>query len=458
MAIAEAVWARDALPPWTCRDDQHAPCAFCEAIVPRVPRGTGRARLAHVNVADRTAAGFVIVCRRCHAALRGVVPASRRGITPALLAEVDQALAVVRDPAPLEPTEQDLRDIALLHGDPVPRRYPAHRPTPGATAAGADLRARVAGPRHVRRSADRSPRSVLAALLVAVGVALLVGLVALAAFAVTTWAASPAAAAGGSDSPTPYTLTAAGIDFPVPLEAHGHVNVRTQASGSYSLHLDPNAGHPGARWIGATTLPWTALGVPAGACVAWVQWSGSNAHYGEGGQPAHCLQEDPCPTSSATPTSTAAPTPAPSPVPSTTAAPTPTSTPAPSSSPQPSTEPVATPVPSSTASPTSHPTSQPSVRPSSSPTRPATAPPVATPGGPSSALSPTTATLAPQQHVRAEISVAADDERHDVLAATGPDESLLWWAAAGAVAAIGAGVNAVRLVRDERARRRGGAR
>src|SRR5699024_10942126 len=89
------------------------------------------------------------------------------------------------------------------------------------------------------------------------------------------------AVAGGSDSVTPYTVTAAGIEFPTPLVAHGHVNVRLVDGTARGLHFDPNNGHPGAAWIGATFLPWSALGI-TGGCIAWVQWSDTNEHYGEG--------------------------------------------------------------------------------------------------------------------------------------------------------------------------------
>ena len=111
--------------------------------------------------------------------------------------------------------------------------------------------------------------------------------------------ASPAVA--GSDSPTPYTVTAQGITFPAPLEAHGHVNVRLTNGSSRGLHLDPNNGHPGGAWIGATFLPWSALGI-TGGCVSWVQVAGYNAHYGEGGQSPVCLSPTPTPEPTDTPT------------------------------------------------------------------------------------------------------------------------------------------------------------
>ena len=167
--------------------------------------------------------------------------------------------------------------------------------------------------------------------------------------------ASPAVA--GSDSPTPYTVTAQGITFPAPLEAHGHVNVRLTNGSSRGLHLDPNNGHPGAAWIGATFLPWSALGITDG-CVAWIQWSGANEHYGEGGQSPVCLTPTPAPTLDPTPT----------PEPSWTAEPEPSVEPTPEPTP---TSPEPSPEPSVTVEPTSEPeppVSSPSPSPTSTPT------------------------------------------------------------------------------------------
>ena len=157
-------------------------------------------------------------------------------------------------------------------------------------------------------------------------------------------------AVAGSDSPTPYTVAAQGLTFPRPLVAHDHVNVRLTDGTSRGLHLDPNNGHPGVRWIGATTLPWSALGIPADSCVAWVQVAGYNEHHGEGGQSPVCLSTTPTPE----PSWTAEPEP--SVEPTHTAPPT---SPEPSSSPSP-TQPVPSPEPSVTVEPTSEPEPQPS--------------------------------------------------------------------------------------------------
>lgn len=237
------------------------------------------------------------------------------------------------------------------------------------------------------------------------------------------------AVAAGSDGATPYTVSAAGITFPTPLAAHGHVNVRLADGRTAGLHLDPNNGHPGARWIGATFLPWSALGVVDG-CVAWVQWSDANEHYGEGGQGPVCLGDPtptPTPTSTPEPTwtpttspsptsSTSAPTPTPTTAPTpSTSTPTPSASPTPGTTPGPSTAPTASPTSSSSPTPGSTATSTPSASPT--PTR---APSVTTSPSPTSpAASPST----PGVVERAEVSAAGVEpvpgERAEVLAATG---------------------------------------
>ncbi|WP_163275359.1 hypothetical protein [Cellulomonas iranensis] len=231
------------------------------------------------------------------------------------------------------------------------------------------------------------------------------------------------AVAAGSDAPPPYTVTAAALTFPTPLAAHGHVNVRLADGRAAGLHLDPNGGHPGSRWIGATFLPWSALGVLDG-CVAWVQWSDTNEHYGEGGQGPVCLN-DPTPTATSTstpeptwtptPTPTVSPTPTPTPAQVSTPTPTPSASPVPDPAPGPSTTP--TPTPTSSSSPTlgSTATSTPSASPT--PTRAPGA--TTTPSPTSPAASPST----PGVVERAEVSAAGDEpapgERAEVLAATG---------------------------------------
>lgn len=176
------------------------------------------------------------------------------------------------------------------------------------------------------------------------------------------------AVAGGSDSVTPYTVTAAGIEFPTPLTAHGHVNIRLTDGTARGLHFDPNNGHPGAAWIGATFLPWTALGVTSG-CIAWGQWSDTNEHYGEGGQAPVCIDTPTTPPATPEPTEeptwTAEPEPSvapsqstPSEQPSQPSEPSPTLSETPVES-TPSVEPTSVPEPqpsTSSTSPTSTPT------------------------------------------------------------------------------------------------------
>ncbi|MBO9555561.1 hypothetical protein [Cellulomonas sp.] len=242
-----------------------------------------------------------------------------------------------------------------------------------------------------------------------------------------------ATARAGSDSPTPYVVDTSGVTLPAgeTFHAHGHVNVRTADGRTFGVHLDPNNGHPGATWIGATSIPWTALGIPTTACVTWVQISTHDEHYGEGGQPPVCLTR---PTQEPTWT----PTPDPTPTTSPTASPSPSS----SSTPTPAT---ATPTPEPSGEPTSTPT--PAAPPA--PERPST-PPTA----PSS--SPSTGSAPPPTSERAEVSAAGlDDDGHplyeldsrDALAATGIDP---FWTVIAAAASIGVGWQIRRLVRDNR--------
>ena len=193
-------------------------------------------------------------------------------------------------------------------------------------------------------------------------------IIALTAALVAAFVVSGPAHAGGSDSPTPYTVTAQGIAFPRPLAAHDHVNVRLTDGTSRGLHLDPNNGHPGGAWIGASFLPRSALGITSG-CISWVQVAGYNEHFGEGGQSPICLSPTPTPTVTPTPTPEPSWTAAPEPTVEPTPEPTPTS-PEPSSSPSP-TQPEPSPEPSVTVAPTSEPEPQPSpssTSPTSTPT------------------------------------------------------------------------------------------
>lgn len=112
------------------------------------------------------------------------------------------------------------------------------------------------------------------------------GLIAAPILALALIAVPTAAHAGGSDSPTPYTVDSSGITLPGSdtFPAHGHVNLTTSQGGK-GIHFDPNNGHPGAQWIGASYIPWSAFGLTTCDTVSWVQIHGYNEHYGEGGQP-----------------------------------------------------------------------------------------------------------------------------------------------------------------------------
>lgn len=256
----------------------------------------------------------------------------------------------------------------------------------------------------------------------------------------------------GSESPTPYTVDRTGITLPTgqAFPDNGHVNIRWNG-GSAGLHFESKcitrtdaecagARHEAAQYIGARFIPWTAFGVPADACIEWVQIAQYQEHYGEGGQSPVCLtEEEPCPTE--TPT-----TPGLTPSPSESAEPSPEPTP---STPTP-TGPTSTPEPTATgpASPSPLPSDP---EPSDSPTSPVTSPTPGntdpTPTSPALDESTTTPTY------RAELSAVDDDVpagmNHAVLAATGLGRGWLAYAAVIAVCGIGFGVWLIHLVRPK---------
>ncbi|GAA2175899.1 hypothetical protein GCM10009846_27590 [Agrococcus versicolor] len=143
--------------------------------------------------------------------------------------------------------------------------------------------------------------------------------------------AAPAMAAG-SDGPTPYTVTASGVTLPdgATFQDNGHVNVRYVVDGRQrpaNAHFEAKcvtrsdaecAGerHDLAQFIGQRTLPWDAMGLPANACIVWVQMSAYNEHFGEGGQAPVCrttasVPAPPAPTTPSEPTPTTPSEPAP---------------------------------------------------------------------------------------------------------------------------------------------------
>lgn len=185
-----------------------------------------------------------------------------------------------------------------------------------------------------------------------------------------------APAQAGSDSPTPYTVSADGITLPAGtvFPAHGHVNWRTTWA-QHGIHLDPNNGHHGAKYIGASFIPFN---LEPGECITWVQVSLYDEHYGEGGQAPICRDAETEPPAEPEPTPT---TPTPEPTEEPTWTPEPTDTPttaAPSD--EPSTTPSSEPTePSTTTPPSETPSEQPSETPTPHETNGSTPPKPSTP-------------------------------------------------------------------------------
>lgn len=187
-----------------------------------------------------------------------------------------------------------------------------------------------------------------------------------------------AARAAGSDSPTPYTVDRTGITLPagVTFPDGGHVNIAWGGVHT-GLHFEgkcvtrtdaecAGARHEAAQFIGTSFIPWAAFGVPADACVTWVQISVFDEHFGEGGQPPVCLTEEtPWPTPTPTPSTTPTVPPVPSPEPTEDPSPTPTESPSPT---------TPAPSPSLTTGPSPAPSEAPVPSPTSTPVVPVTSP------------------------------------------------------------------------------------
>lgn len=167
-----------------------------------------------------------------------------------------------------------------------------------------------------------------------------------------------AATAGGSDDPTPYTVTADGLTLPEgrTFVENDHVNVRYVVDGvTLSAQLHVQAATAQGSFAGRSDVRWSELGLPAEHCVTWVQVSGFNEHFGEGGQRPVCSAAPPVQT--AVPVAPLAPVPA-TPVPPSPAPASPAASPAPSSpvtggapaTPAPTVTADAVPVPSPTVS------------------------------------------------------------------------------------------------------------
>ncbi|MFS0705863.1 hypothetical protein AB6N23_15230, partial [Cellulomonas sp. 179-A 9B4 NHS] len=142
---------------------------------------------------------------------------------------------------------------------------------------------------HPRTAAAAAVRPALgtAALTLAASAALL--------------AATATGAAAGSDAPTPYRVTATGLELPTGqvLAEHAHLNVLwTSATGAGAGATNVHLEGAGTRWhdlVGAASVTWERLGLPADACVRWVQVAGFDEHFGEGGQAPVCRTASPAP-------------------------------------------------------------------------------------------------------------------------------------------------------------------
>ena len=114
-----------------------------------------------------------------------------------------------------------------------------------------------------------------------------IALVALTIFGAPT----AASATGGSDAPTPYTVDETGITLPEgdTFRDNGHVNIKTEDGTQYGIHFEDRnwpVDHVKRYYIGKNSIPWAAFGIDTKHpyCIAWVQISHYNQHFGEGGQ------------------------------------------------------------------------------------------------------------------------------------------------------------------------------
>ncbi|ADG75804.1 LPXTG-motif cell wall anchor domain protein [Cellulomonas flavigena DSM 20109] len=243
-------------------------------------------------------------------------------------------------------------------------------------------------------------------------------------------------ATAGSDAPTRYRVTPTGLELPAgtTFQEHAHVNVVfTSALGTAlrNVHVE-GPGTRNADLLGTSTLTWDRLGLPADACITWVQVSGHDEHHGEGGQAPVCRTQ---------PAPVAPPAPAAPPTPPAPAAPPAAPPVQPTTPPAPAATPAAAPAPASPAP------AAPSATPSSAAPADTAAAEAAPPTAPAPTTAPATAT-APAPTERAEVlsagtqapAPAAAAERSEVLAATGARTGALL---AGAALALAAGTGLV---------------
>ncbi|MBO9569811.1 MAG: LPXTG cell wall anchor domain-containing protein [Cellulomonas iranensis] len=256
-----------------------------------------------------------------------------------------------------------------------------------------------------------------------------------AAAAALTLVGAATSASAGSDAPTPYRVTPSGLELPAGdvFEVHGHVNVvYTTAAGraSRNVHVE-GPGTPYADLAGTSTLTWDRAGLPADACVTWVQVAGYDEHHGEGGQAPVCR------------TAVAPPPVAPPVTPPSTPAPPPTVTPPPATTPPPAAPTPVSSTPVAPSGPARTPAGEVDQAPAPAPTAdvevvaetptPGTSAPATTPAPTATERSEVLSAGADDATPTARAQVgAATQERSEALAATGTRTGALL--AAGALA------------------------
>ncbi|MCC2320777.1 hypothetical protein [Cellulomonas xiejunii] len=226
------------------------------------------------------------------------------------------------------------------------------------------------------------------------------------------------AASAGSDAPPPYRVTGTALELPVgaTLQVHGHVNVvYTSARGTASrnVHIE-GPGTPFGDLVGTSVLTWDRAGLPPDACITWVQVSGYDEHYGEGGQAPVCR--------------TGTPSAAPEPAPSDGAPALPPVAPAPIAT-APAAPPVDAPAPAAPGEPIASAPTEVAPAPAEAPAAPAPAVPPA-PAERAEVLAADAPTPAPSP-----TAAGAVVERSEVLAATGARTGAIVGGAALALAA-----------------------
>ncbi|GEA84324.1 MAG: hypothetical protein NVV70_10895 [Cellulomonas sp.] len=243
-------------------------------------------------------------------------------------------------------------------------------------------------------------------------------------------ASSASATAGGSDAPIPYDVSPEALTLPVgdTFDVHDHVNVRYTKhgrDGSANIHIEP--GRSSAALVGKSTVRWELVGVPQGSCITWVQVSGYDEHFGEGGQKPVCnttCKPKPNPYPTPSPSPSESPEPEPSPTPTVTPTPPPTQEPSPEPTRSPEPEPSQTPPPAPEpveSTPAPQPTTTPAVPPvPSDEETPAPSPEPTTPGDDEGEVAGPEPTPTPS--IDSEVLVEGEDE--PPLAVTGSDSLL----------------------------------